>query len=181
MRFSPSSIAAALILWSTSYTSKAFHTNTWAVAAPSSSSYFSKSHLSLVPTDNIGDAAVYDAKTNSALSRYHKEYKRSIEQPDAFWREKALQYLHWDQPFQTVLSGSLEEANVRWFSGGKLNVCYNAIDRHVAAGKGNQLAMIWEGDEPDDIRKITYQQLLDKVSQIAAALTAQGVKKGDGE
>lgn len=77
-----------------------------------------------------------------------------------------------------MLQGSFTDGDVRWFSGGQLNLCYNAIDRH-AATKPDQTAIVWEGDEPDDIRKITYKQLLQKVSQIANALIAMGVKKGD--
>ena len=68
--------------------------------------------------------------------------------------------------------------DIAWFEGGKLNVCYNAIDRHIAS-KGDQLAILWEGDEPDDIRRFTYRELLRKVCQIANALKAQGVRRGD--
>jgi acetyl-CoA synthetase len=89
--------------------------------------------------------------------------------------------LDWDLLFddEHVLGGSLETGDVTWFAGGKLNTCYNAIDRHVAAGKQDQVAMIWEGHEPDDIRTLTYQGMLQKVSQIANALIVSGVKKGD--
>ena len=73
----------------------------------------------------------------------------------------------------------MEHGDVRWFSGGKLNIAYNAIDRHVINGRGDQVALLWEGDEPDQVRKITYNELLRRVSQIANALTQQGVKKGD--
>ena len=133
---------------------------------------------------------VYDPKsTASSLSsddpaalmdQYHTEYARSIADPAAFWGPKATQLLDWTQPFQSVLTGSLEDGNVSWFAGGKLNVCYNAVDRWVAAGKGDQTAMIWEGDEPDQVQHITYNQMQAKVSQIAHALkTEGGVRKGD--
>jgi acetyl-CoA synthetase len=78
-----------------------------------------------------------------------------------------------------VMRGSLDDGDVSWFAGGKLNVCYNAIDRHVKNKESNDVAMIWEGDEPDDIRTLTYADVLRKVSQIANALKAQGVRKGD--
>jgi acetyl-CoA synthetase len=123
--------------------------------------------------------AQYDAKTSSTFDRYKKEYQASIDAPEIFWGDKAQEMLDWDVGFDSVLEGSLEAGDVTWFAGGKLNACYNAIDRHVLAGKADQLAMIWEGDEPDDIRRITYQDLQHKVSQIANALTALGVKKGD--
>ena len=77
------------------------------------------------------------------------------------------------------MQGSLDHGDVTWFRGGKLNVCYNALDRHVNSKTANELAMVWEGDEPDDIRRITYAEMLRKVSQIANALKAEGVKKGD--
>ena len=74
-----------------------------------------------------------------------------------------------------VLQGDLTNGDVRWFAGGKLNVAYNALDRHDP----DALALIWEGDEPDDIRKLTFGEMSNKVSQIANALKAKGVKKGD--
>ena len=124
-------------------------------------------------------SSVYDAKTAQSLQKYKAEHKRSIEDPEGFWAEKAVQYLDWEKPFDSVLHGSLEQGDVSWFGGGKLNMAYNAIDRHVYEGKADQVAIIWEGDEPDDIRKITYGELLAKVSRIANALSASGVRKGD--
>jgi acetyl-CoA synthetase len=76
------------------------------------------------------------------------------------------------------LHGTLKDGNVAWFPDGYLNVCYNAVDRH-AFQHPHKIAMIWEGDEPDQVRSISYQELLQKVSQIANALQSQGVKKGD--
>lgn len=105
----------------------------------------------------------------------------SVEDPVAYWSDQAKKLLHWYEPYDEkhTLSGDFEAGDIAWFAGGKLNVCYNAVDRHVAAGKGDQTAIVWEGDEPDDIRKITYLDLQRKVSQIANALKAMGVKKGD--
>lgn len=78
------------------------------------------------------------------------------------------------------MARSLSKGDVSWFQCGQLNVCYNAVDRHVlTGGKGDQVAMIWEGDEPNEVRRITYTELLAKVSQIANALKSQGVQKGD--
>jgi len=133
-------------------------------------------------TDDASSSAlsiVYPPNTASQFDKYKKVHAFSIEKPSQFWGEEALDRLDWYTPFDTVLEGSLEEGDVRWFSGGKLNVCYNAIDRHVDAGRGNDVAMLWEGDEPDDIRSLTYNEVLGKVSQIANALRASGVKKGD--
>ncbi|KAL3944553.1 MAG: hypothetical protein SGBAC_001373 [Bacillariaceae sp.] len=121
-------------------------------------------------------AAVYDAKTVSAFDRYKKEHAESIKSPSKYWGKLAREVLDWEVPFDNhrVLQGDLTNGDVRWFSGGKLNVAYNALDRHDPT----KLAMIWEGDEPDDVRRITYGEMTNKVSQIANALKAKGVKKG---
>ena len=129
--------------------------------------------------DLLNGVEVYPPNAKSAFDRYKETYQKSIEDPEGFWKEKAYEYLDWETDFDSVLEGSMEHGDVRWFSGGKLNVAYNAIDRHVINGRGDQVALLWEGDEPDQVRKITYDQLLRRVSQIANALTQQGVKKGD--
>src|SRR5262249_49381388 len=82
----------------------------------------------------------------------------------------------WFEPWRTVLQW--DEPFAQWFVGGKLNVAYNCLDRHVVAGHGEQVAYYWEG-EPGDRRAITYQELLDEVSRLANALKALGVRKGD--
>lgn len=124
---------------------------------------------------------VYNADGSSAFSKYKKLHAESIRNPSKFWAEQARQRLSWYQPFDShgVMRGSMEHGDVTWFAGGKLNMCYNAIDRHVNNKASNDIAMIWEGDEPTDVRHLTYEDLLRKVSQIANALKAQGVQKGD--
>jgi acetyl-CoA synthetase len=114
------------------------------------------------------------------LEEYKEKYAFSIQDPSAFWAKEA-ERLTWYHPFDSasVLQGSFENGDVAWFAGGKLNVCYNAVDRHVVEGHGGDLAMVWEGDEPNDIRKITYSQLQQKTSQIAHALAVSGIKRGD--
>ena len=123
--------------------------------------------------------AVYAAKTVSAFDKYKKEHAQSIKSPSKYWGKLAREVLDWEVPFDShrVLQGDLTNGDVRWFSGGKLNVAYNALDRHDPS----KLAMIWEGDEPDDVRRITYGEMTNKVSQIANALKAKGVKKGQGQ
>jgi acetyl-CoA synthetase len=96
--------------------------------------------------------------------------------PEAFWAAQAGELLDWSQPWDTVLEWDLPYA--RWFVGGRLNVAYNCIDRHVESGHGAQVAFHWEG-EPGDERAITYADLLDEVSRTANALKALGVEKGD--
>jgi acetyl-CoA synthetase len=120
---------------------------------------------------------VYAAKTISSFERYKKIHAESIKDPTKYWGDLARTELDWIEPFDDdrVLEGDLTNGDVRWFAGGKLNAAYNALDRH----NPNDLAIIWEGDEPDDIRKISFGELLGKVSQISNALKARGVKKGD--
>eukprot|EP00546_Thalassionema_frauenfeldii_P018569 CAMPEP_0178907734 /NCGR_PEP_ID=MMETSP0786-20121207/7535_1 /TAXON_ID=186022 /ORGANISM="Thalassionema frauenfeldii, Strain CCMP 1798" /LENGTH=658 /DNA_ID=CAMNT_0020579565 /DNA_START=51 /DNA_END=2027 /DNA_ORIENTATION=+ len=126
-------------------------------------------------------AKVYDATSELAFKKYKQTYKESIENPPEFWAKKANELLDWFIPFNEncPMTGGFEHGDVAWFAGGKLNVCYNAIDRHIASGKANEIAMIFEGDEPDDIRRLTYKDLLRKTCQISNALKAQGVGKGD--
>lgn len=120
---------------------------------------------------------VYAAKTISSFERYKKIHADSINDPTKYWGDLARTELDWIEPFDDdrVLEGDLTNGDVRWFAGGKLNAAYNALDRH----NPDDLAIIWEGDEPDDIRKISFGELLGKVSQISNALKARGVKKGD--
>jgi acetyl-CoA synthetase len=96
--------------------------------------------------------------------------------PEAFWAAQAAELLDWVEPWHTVCDWDLPFA--RWFVGGKLNVSYNCLDRHVEAGHGSQVAFHWEG-EPGDTRSITYAQLKDDVSRTANALRSLGVRKGD--
>lgn len=120
----------------------------------------------------LGDGAM-------TLEEYRQEYARSIQDPGAYWSEEAKKRITWYHPFSQALSGDFIAGDISWFAGGKTNVCYNAIDRHVEAGKGDQVAMVWEGDEPDDIKRLTYIDLQRKISQITNALLASGVRKGD--
>jgi acetyl-CoA synthetase len=121
---------------------------------------------------------VYAAKTISSFDKYKKEHAESIKNPARYWGKLAKEVLDWDVPFDSdrILQGDLTNGDVRWFAGGKLNVAYNALDRHDP----EKLAMIWEGDEPDAVRKITFGEMTNKVSQIANALKAKGVQKGQG-
>mmetsp|Transcript_2650 Transcript_2650/g.7596 ORF Transcript_2650/g.7596 Transcript_2650/m.7596 type:complete len:704 (+) Transcript_2650:177-2288(+) len=128
-------------------------------------------------SESSGVQAMYDAKTTSSYDKYIKLHEESITHPSKYWGSLAKDELTWDVPFDDhrVVQGGFENGDVRWFSGGKLNVAYNALDRHDP----DALAMIWEGDEPDEVKKITFGEMTAKVSQIANALISQGVQKGD--
>ncbi|MFT4749010.1 MAG: acetyl-CoA synthetase, partial [Pseudohongiellaceae bacterium] len=109
---------------------------------------------------------------------YDKLYKQSIESPENFWAEQAGELIHWHQPWQTVMSCDFSKANASWFGGGKLNVAFNCIDRHLER-RADQTAIIWEGDEPSDDKSISYQELYNQVGKFSNALKSRGVKKGD--
>lgn len=109
---------------------------------------------------------------------YLRLYQQSVEQPDVFWATQAKQFLDWSKPWDSVQQGDLLSGNGAWFKGGQLNVSYNCIDRHLAT-RADQVALIWEGDNPSESTHITYKQLHHNVSRLANVLKSRGVKKGD--
>jgi len=113
-----------------------------------------------------------------SFDRYDEIYKRSIEDPENFWAETA-QRIHWIRPWDTVRNFDFVQGRIEWFSGGKLNACYNCIDRHIENGHGDETAIIWESNDPNQSRKFSYNELLRDVSQFANALKSMGVEKGD--
>ncbi len=114
----------------------------------------------------------------NSLEQYYEEYKRSVESPEAFWAEQAERF-QWKKPWKTVLKWNFKKPEVKWFIGGKLNITENALDRHLAS-KGKQTAILWEPNDPSaKPRKISYKQLYQQVCQLANALKARGIKKGD--
>ncbi len=108
---------------------------------------------------------------------YQEVYQRSLSDPEGFWGE-AAQAIHWDKTWDRVLDDS-NPPFYRWFAGGMLNTCYNAVDRHVAAGRGDQAAIIYDSPVTGTQRTISYAELLDQVSRCAGALANLGVVKGD--
>ena len=112
-------------------------------------------------------------------AKYKEMYARSVKDPNGFWAEHAKR-VDWIKPFSKVKNTSFDPHNVsiKWFEDGTLNACYNCVDRHVAK-RGDQTALIWEGDDPKDAKTVTYRQLLAEVSRFANVLKKQGVKKGD--
>jgi len=116
------------------------------------------------------------ALINSDL--YRSMYDASINNPDQFWAEQAQEFLTWEKPWSQVTRSDLRKGQVEWFIDGKLNVSVNCIDRHLPA-RADQVAIIWEGDNPSEQQHITYAELHSKVNRLANALRARGVKKGD--
>ncbi len=132
----------------------------------------------------MSESKLYPVKPEIAASAYIKQpdyqalYRRSVEQPEQFWAEQAEKFLDWSQPWQTVWEYDYPKGHIRWFEGGKLNVSVNCLDRHLAQ-RGDQVAIIWEGDNPEHDKKITYKELHQQVCQFANVLKAHGVQKGD--
>ncbi|MHB1017685.1 MAG: acetate--CoA ligase [Coriobacteriia bacterium] len=112
------------------------------------------------------------------MDEYSELYQRSIEDPEGFWADMADQMLHWEKKWDTVLDYDFDKPYVKWFEGGKLNVAYNCLDRHLQGWRRNKAALIWETDEGRS-RVYTYQSLYYKVCKFANVLKKHGIKKGD--
>ena len=110
--------------------------------------------------------------------RYREMYRRSIDNPEAFWSEQAEAFVSWSGPWKKVLDWDFKKGYVRWFEGGRLNACYNCVDRHLAT-RGGQTAIIWEGNEPGESRTLTYRELHEQVCRFANVLKHRGIGKGD--
>ena len=114
----------------------------------------------------------------SSLDHYKNLYEDSIKSPDNFWG-KIAKRIDWFEPWDRVSNYNFNKGKINWFTGGKLNASYNCIDRHINAGYGSEVAIIWEGNDPKQSRKFTYSDLLKEVSLFANALKSLGVQKGD--
>ena len=133
----------------------------------------------------MSDSKVYDVlphATERALideATYQAMYKRSIEDPEGFWADMANEHVHWFRKWDKVADWSFEGAvGIRWFDGAKVNVSYNCLDRHLEE-RGDKPAILWEGDEPGDERRITFRELHAEVCKFANVLKSRGVEKGD--
>ncbi|XXQ33643.1 Acetyl-coenzyme A synthetase [Plasmodiophora brassicae] len=113
-----------------------------------------------------------------SLDHYHEIYNRSVSDPVGFWSDIATQQVTFFTPYSDTMTGSFQHGDVAWFVNGKLNACYNAVDRHLPA-RANKTAIIYQGDEFDDVRRISYQELYHEVCRLANVLRSLGVKKGD--
>jgi propionyl-CoA synthetase len=111
------------------------------------------------------------------MADYRTLYRASLDDPEGFWGEAAAA-LHWDTPWEKVLDDSARPVP-RWFVGGRINTCYNALDRHVDAGRGDQAALIYDSPVTGQKKTYSYSELRDQVALFAGALRAQGVEKGD--
>ncbi len=117
-------------------------------------------------------------KAHLTREQYEAMYRRSLDDPEGFWGEQAEKFLDWFEKWDRVCHWDLEKGDIRFFEGGKINVAYNCLDRHLEK-RGDQTAIIWEGDDPNDDEHITYRDLHERVCRFSNAMKARGVKKGD--
>ena len=110
--------------------------------------------------------------------KYEDMYQESVESPDSFWEKQAAEFLDWNVKWEQVYSADFSKGHSSWFLGGKLNVTANCIDRHLD-NRGDQTAIIWEGDDPSEHKKISYKELHEHVSKMGNVLRQRNVKKGD--
>jgi acetyl-CoA synthetase len=134
--------------------------------------------MTQIKTYSVPEAIAKDAHVDAA--EYEKLYRHSIEDNDGFWREQARQRLDWMKSFTQVKDVSYDKSDlhIKWFHDGTLNVCVNCVDRHLPEKK-DDVAIIWEGDDPNRDMKITYGELYASVCRFANVLKSRGVKKGD--
>ncbi|MFQ5546179.1 MAG: acetate--CoA ligase [Acidiferrobacterales bacterium] len=127
---------------------------------------------------------VYDVPKEVAASahitddKYKEMYARSVSDPDGFWGEQAEKFISWFKKWDKVQEWDFKAGAIRFFEGGKLNASYNCIDRHLET-RGDQVAILWEGDDPSVDKAITFRELHEQVSKFANGLKSRGVKKGD--
>jgi acetyl-CoA synthetase len=113
----------------------------------------------------------------NSMAEYERLYRLSLDNPDWFWGEQA-EALTWYHPWHSVFDADYEEVDFAWFSGGRLNACFNCVDRHLR-DRGEQTAIIWAADEPGTYRHISYRELKHNVCRVANVLKAHGVRRGD--
>ncbi len=132
----------------------------------------------------MSNAKVYpvpdDIRKNAHITKetYQEMYQRSLDDPEGFWGEQAEKFLDWFSKWDKVYHSDLKNGDIRFFEGGKMNVAHNCLDRHLEK-RGDQTAIIWEGDDPNNSEHITYKDLHERVCRLANAMKARGVKKGD--
>ena len=132
----------------------------------------------------MSDSIIHKVNSNFAQDahineeQYRHMYQQSIADPDSFWADQAEKFVSWFSPWHTVSNWDYHTGDIRWFEGATLNVSYNCIDRHLET-RSDQVAIIWEGDDPTDDKKLTYRQLHDQVCRFANVLKDRGVSKGD--
>ncbi len=114
-----------------------------------------------------------------SMDEYEAAYKRAEEDPEGFWADRSEELISWSKKWDKVLEYDFDKPEINWFQGGKLNVSYNCLDRHLENGRRNKAAIIWQGEAEDEVKVYTYQMLHGEVCRFANVLKKMGVKKGD--
>jgi acetyl-CoA synthetase len=120
-----------------------------------------------------------DSAFVKSMEEYQALYARSMDDPEGYWAERAEELTTWDRKWDSVLEWDFSTPDIKWFRGARLNVSYNCLDRHLANGRRNKAALIWQGEPEEDVRVYTYQMLHSEVCSFANVLRKKGVKKGD--
>ena len=113
------------------------------------------------------------------MATYEEHYRRADQDPDGYWGDRAKELISWAKPFDKVMDCDLRVPKINWFVNGQLNVSYNCLDRHVENGNGDKTAIIWQGEPEEDVRHISYRELLADVIRFANILKKLGVQRGD--
>ena len=115
----------------------------------------------------------------AGMAAYEELYRRADQDPEGYWARRAKELISWSRPWDKVMDCDMDAARIGWFRGGRLNVSHNCLDRHVEKGLGDKTAIIWQGEPEDDVRRISYAELLTEVGRFANALKKLGVDRGD--
>jgi acetyl-CoA synthetase len=114
-----------------------------------------------------------------SMDAYRADHERALNDPEGYWGERAKELIDWFSDFDSVLEADYDKPEFKWFSGGRTNVAYNCLDRHLTDGRRNKAALIWQGEPEEDVRVYTYQMLHTEVCRFANVLKKKGVKRGD--
>jgi acetyl-CoA synthetase len=114
-----------------------------------------------------------------SMKEYKDHYRRSREDPEGFWGQRAEELISWNRRWRTVLKADFQKPEIQWFIGGQLNASYNCLDRHLSTGRRNKAAIIWQGEPEEDVKVYTYQMLHTEVCRFANVLKKMGAKRGD--
>ncbi|WP_272699093.1 acetate--CoA ligase [Desulfovibrio sp. Fe33] len=125
------------------------------------------------------DTSMQDQAWVSSMDAYAAANQRALDDPEGYWGERAKDLIDWFSDFDSVLEADYDKPEFKWFSGGKTNVSYNCLDRHLTGGRRNKAALIWQGEPEEDVRVYTYQMLHTEVCRFANVLKKKGVKRGD--
>jgi acetyl-CoA synthetase len=125
------------------------------------------------------DAAMAGQAWIPSMEAYRADHERALNDPEGYWGERAKALIDWFSDFDSVLEADYDKPEFKWFSGGRTNVAYNCLDRHLTGNRRNKAALIWQGEPEEDVRVYTYQMLHTEVCRFANVLKKKGVKRGD--